>query len=127
MLDLLERALGQEELRYQRIDGSKTLSQRRDALQMFREDISCNVLLASLGSAAVGYDSTNLIEGADHLTGNSLDLTAACQVHLIEPSWNPMLERQALDRVHRLGQENPVHTFRYMVDKNDSIEKVSCP
>jgi len=76
---------------------------------MFREDISCNVLLASLGSAAVG-----------------LDLTAACQVHLIEPSWNPMLERQALDRVHRLGQENPVHTFRYMVDKNGSIEKHIC-
>jgi len=58
---------------------------------------------------------------------SSLDLTAASQVHLVEPGWNPMLEHQALDRVHRLGQERLVQIFRYIVDKNDSIEKVSWP
>lgn len=35
-----------------------------------------------------------------------------------------MLERQAMDRIHRLGQENEVTIFRYIVDKSDSIEKV---
>jgi SWI/SNF-related matrix-associated actin-dependent regulator of chromatin subfamily A3 len=32
----------------------------------------------------------------------------------MEPQWNPMVENQALDRVHRLGQTKPVKTFRYI-------------
>ena len=53
-----------------------------------------------------------------------IDLTAACQVHLIEPQWNPMAEEQALDRVHRIGQTRPVTAIRYIV--KGSIEEVSC-
>lgn len=53
-----------------------------------------------------------------------LDLTAASQVHIVEPGWNPMLESQALDRVYRLGQRMPVKTFRYVVDMDGSIEMV---
>ncbi|KAF2677176.1 hypothetical protein K458DRAFT_350723 [Lentithecium fluviatile CBS 122367] len=106
MLDLLEQALTKNGLRFQRIDGTRTLQQRRLALTSFREDPSCTVLLASLGSAAVG-----------------LDLTAASHVHLVEPGWNPMLEFQALDRVHRIGQEKHVKTIRYVADVEDSIEK----
>jgi SNF2 family DNA or RNA helicase len=54
MLDLIEKALEGEKIQFQRIDGTKTFGQRRDALQEFRNTMSCNVLLASLGSAAVG-------------------------------------------------------------------------
>jgi len=54
-----------------------------------------------------------------------LDLTAASQVHIVEPGWNPMLERQAIDRVYRPGQGRPVKTVRYIIDGNDSIEMVS--
>ncbi|KAK3323152.1 SNF2 family N-terminal domain-containing protein [Cercophora scortea] len=106
MLDLLENALSQSGFKYQRIDGTKTLKQRTDALNMFREDGTTTVLLASLGSGAVG-----------------LNLTAASHVHIVEPGWNPMLERQALDRVHRLGQTRPVKAFRYIVAGDYSIEK----
>ena len=35
-----------------------------------------------------------------------------------------MAEEQALDRVHRMGQEAQVHAIRYIVE--DSIEEVSC-
>lgn len=52
-----------------------------------------------------------------------LDLTAASRVHLLEPQWNPSLEDQALARAHRLGQEHPVTTLRYVI--RDSIEEVS--
>ena len=45
---------------------------------------------------------------------HSLNLTAASFVHLLEPQWNPMVETQALDRVHRLGQKNHVATYRYI-------------
>jgi len=49
----------------------------------------------------------------------------ATRVHLIEPGWNPMLEKQALDRVHRLGQTRPVKQIRYVVQGPDSVELVS--
>lgn len=53
----------------------------------------------------------------------SIDLTAARSVHLLEPHWNPMVEDQAVDRVHRMGQSSSeVSVFRY-VTKN-TIEKV---
>lgn len=54
MLDLLERVLGSDGVGLTRIDGKKTDSQRRLALERFRIDNSCTVLLASIGSAGVG-------------------------------------------------------------------------
>lgn len=35
-----------------------------------------------------------------------------------------MVERQALDRVYRLGQRNDVVSISYLVDGKDSIEQV---
>jgi SNF2 family DNA or RNA helicase len=54
MLDLIAQALSVEGISFQRIDGSKTFSQRHDALCHFRKDPACNVLLATLGTCAVG-------------------------------------------------------------------------
>lgn len=51
-----------------------------------------------------------------------IDLTAACSVHLMEPHWNPMVEIQAIDRVHRKGQSRSVTVHRYIIPK--SIETV---
>lgn len=59
------------------------------------------------------------------LTTSSIDLTAACRVHLMEPQWNPMAEEQALDRVHRIGQTQPVIATRYVV--SESVEEVCIP
>lgn len=53
----------------------------------------------------------------------SVNLTAANYVHLLEPHWNPMVEAQAVDRVHRIGQSREVLTTRYIT--RDSIETVS--
>ncbi|KAI2624406.1 SNF2 family N-terminal domain-containing protein [Hypoxylon sp. NC1633] len=106
MLDHIGQALSMNGFAYQRLDGSRSLTQRRHALQEFRANPSCMILLASLGSAAVG-----------------VDLTMANHVHLMEPGWNPSLEQQALDRVHRLGQEKEVVATRYVVSGPDSIEE----
>ncbi len=35
--------------------------------------------------------------------------------------WNPAVEEQAMDRVHRIGQKKPVHIVRYYV--NNSVEE----
>jgi SNF2 family DNA or RNA helicase len=54
MLDLIEKALASERIVFQRIDGGKSLRHRRQAIQFFRNNPSCTVLLASIGSAGVG-------------------------------------------------------------------------
>jgi SNF2 family DNA or RNA helicase len=54
MLDLIGMALDANEIKFRRVDGTKTFTQRCEALQDFRNNESCDVLLASLGSAAVG-------------------------------------------------------------------------
>ncbi|KAF8244057.1 hypothetical protein K440DRAFT_663691 [Wilcoxina mikolae CBS 423.85] len=108
MLDLVEIALEDAGIGFERLDGSMTLKQRSSALQNFSGKVSCQVLLASVQCAGVGY----------------LDLTAASRVHLLEPQWNPSSEEQALDRVHRMGQTHPVETYRYIV-KNSIDEYVT--
>ena len=51
-----------------------------------------------------------------------VDFTVANNVHLIEPHWNPMVEAQAVDRVHRIGQEREVAITRYIM--RNSVETV---
>ena len=40
--------------------------------------------------------------------GSGLNLTAADTVIIYDPWWNPAVERQAMDRAHRIGQDKPV-------------------
>jgi SNF2 family DNA or RNA helicase len=57
MLDLIGTALTATRINFERIDGTKTHGQRYRALQTFRHDENCTVLLASMGSAATGWVS----------------------------------------------------------------------
>lgn len=54
MLDLVAMALTSHGFRFQRMDGQSTLQQRHVAMQQFNEDLSCTVMLASIGSAGEG-------------------------------------------------------------------------
>lgn len=53
--------------------------------------------------------------------GCGLNLTAAQQVFMLDPWWNPAIEQQAIDRVHRLGQSEEVKVFRFIM--KDTIEE----
>ncbi|RYP45905.1 hypothetical protein DL768_007809 [Monosporascus sp. mg162] len=43
-----------------------------------------------------------------------LNLTAANNVHIVEPQWNPSIEQQAIARAVRMGQTRVVTVFRYV-------------
>ena len=62
---------------------------------------SVRVLLLSLRAGGVG-----------------LNLTAAQTVYLIDPWWNPAVEEQAIDRVHRIGQAYPVRVKRLLMQES---------
>lgn len=55
--------------------------------------------------------------------GVGLNLTKASYVFHLEPWWNPAVENQATDRVHRLGQSKNVTVYR-MIMKESVEEKV---
>lgn len=64
-----------------------------------------------------------LLQSHTNVAVSSIDLTAANNIHLLEPHWNPMAESQAIARVHRIGQRREVLTTRYLT--RDTIETVS--
>lgn len=48
--------------------------------------------------------------------GTGITLHSADYVFLMDPWWNPAVEQQAVDRVHRIGQENPVFVYRMIAE-----------
>ncbi len=55
--------------------------------------------------------------------GTGLNLTSADTVILFDPWWNPMMENQAVDRTHRIGQTRKVQVFR-LIAKGTVEEKI---
>ena len=53
--------------------------------------------------------------------GVGLNLTAGNIVILLDMWWNASVEKQAMDRVYRLGQQRPVSVFRIVIE--NSIEE----
>ncbi|KAI0652068.1 SNF2 family N-terminal domain-containing protein [Trametes meyenii] len=103
MLDKIEDALEIANIRYDRLDGTMKRDERTRAMDALKHDPSCEVLLVSLKAGGVG-----------------LNLTAAQRVYLMDPYWNPAVENQAVDRIHRLGQTRPVTTVKLIIE--NSIE-----
>ncbi|KAF5352754.1 hypothetical protein D9756_006061 [Leucocoprinus leucothites] len=104
MLDKIEDALLIHKIRYDRLDGTMKREDRSKALDALKYDPGCEVLLVSLKAGGVG-----------------LNLTAAQRVILMDPCWNPAVENQAVDRIHRLGQTKPVFSTKFIISQ--SIEE----
>mmetsp|Transcript_33406 Transcript_33406/g.73002 ORF Transcript_33406/g.73002 Transcript_33406/m.73002 type:complete len:167 (+) Transcript_33406:88-588(+) len=94
-LSLMAQALTRVGVGFARLDGSMRAQDRRVAVDRFGASDGPRVLLCSLKAGGVGL---NLVQ-ADHVV-------------LADPWWNPMMEDQAVDRVHRLGQTRPVTVIR---------------
>ncbi len=48
--------------------------------------------------------------------GTGITLHAADYVFLLDPWWNPAVEEQAIDRVHRIGQDKTVFVYRMITE-----------
>jgi SWI/SNF-related matrix-associated actin-dependent regulator of chromatin subfamily A3 len=98
-LNIIQNQLDEASMKYTRIDGSMTATQRDSSMFSLENDPDCRIMLASLAVCSVG-----------------LNLVAADTVILADSWWAPAIEDQAVDRVHRLGQTRPCTVWRLVVE-----------
>ncbi|AEE27792.1 unnamed protein product [Arabidopsis thaliana] len=98
-LDLINYTLGKCGVSCVQLVGSMTMAARDTAINKFKEDPDCRVFLMSLKAGGV-----------------ALNLTVASHVFMMDPWWNPAVERQAQDRIHRIGQYKPIRVVRFIIE-----------
>lgn len=103
-LSLFKKALDKRGIKYNYLDGST--KNRQGEVEHFQQDDETRVFLISLKAGGLG-----------------LNLTEADYVFILDPWWNPAIEAQAVDRAHRMGQKNVVHTYKF-ITKNSVEEKI---
>lgn len=101
-LAIVRDRLDREKVVYEYLDGQTR--DRSRPVERFQNDPACRLFLVSLKAGGLG-----------------LNLTAAEYIYLLDPWWNPAVERQAIDRAHRIGQTRPV--FAYRVIARDTVEE----
>jgi len=110
MLDLIEPVLKEHRISHGRcitlevisnVDDGKMRKDQRDAMLNSFRTTSMSVLLVSLKSGSVG-----------------LNLTSASRVIMLDMWWNPAIEEQAIDRVHRIGQTKRVVVHKLTIQNS---------
>ncbi|KAJ2779664.1 DNA repair protein rad16 [Coemansia javaensis] len=102
-LDLIQWRLNRAGFSVCRLDGRMTPAQRDAVIRTFMTRPEYTVFLVSLKAGGV-----------------ALNLTEASHVYLADCWWNPSVEVQAMDRIHRMGQYRPIKVTRIIID--NSIE-----
>ena len=82
------------------------LQARKKSLAQFSEDSNTKIMLISLMAGSVG-----------------LNLVSANNVILVDPWWNPAVEEQAIERLHRIGQTKDVCIYKF-ITKNTVEEQI---
>lgn len=103
-LSIVREFLDQENIPYAYLDGAT--KNRQAQVEQFQTQDDCKVFLISLKAGGVG-----------------LNLTKAEYVFLLDPWWNPAVEAQAIDRAHRIGQENKVIIYKF-ISRGSVEEKI---
>ena len=95
VMDVAEETFAKRGIRYSSIRGDQTSKVRQKNIDAFVNDPDVAVVVCSLSAAGVG-----------------LNLQVASNVVLAELSWTDAEQTQAIDRVHRIGQDQPVTAWR---------------
>ncbi|KAM3424960.1 hypothetical protein BST61_g6931 [Cercospora zeina] len=100
-LDVLERFLSLMGLPYLRLDGSTPVERRQLYSSEFnRADSKYQCMILSSRAGGVG-----------------LNLTGASSVIFYDLDWNPQMDRQCMDRAHRIGQTKDVEVYKMVSEK----------
>lgn len=102
MLTLVREEFEKKGLRYSYLDGQT--KDREKVVSNFQSSEDAEAFLISINAGGVG-----------------LNLTSADYVFILDPWWNPAVESQAMDRAHRIGQENKVFVYKTIME--DTIEE----
>ena len=95
LLDRVRQALMQNFPDLPRYELTGMTLDRQKPVQQFQTASGAAAMLVSLKAAGTG-----------------ITLHAADYVFLLDPWWNPAVEAQAVDRVHRIGQKSTVFVYR---------------
>jgi hypothetical protein len=95
VMDIAEETFAKRDIRYASIRGDQTTPQRTKQIDSFVNDPDVAVAVCSLTAAGVG-----------------INLQVASNLVLAELSWTDAEQTQAIDRVHRIGQAEPVTAWR---------------
>ncbi len=95
VMDAAEETFAKRGIRYSSIRGDQTRTARQRNIDAFVNDPDVAIAVCSLTAAGVG-----------------LNLQVASNVVLAELSWTDAEQTQAIDRVHRIGQSDPVTAWR---------------
>lgn len=106
MIDILEDYMRFRKIKFFRLDGQTSLADRRDMVREFQTNPEYFVFLLSTRAGGLG-----------------INLTAADTVIFYDNDWNPTMDAQAMDRVHRIGQTKQVTVYR-LVCKNTVEERI---
>lgn len=101
-LSIIKDHLKTMDIDYAYLDGST--KDRQEQVERFQNDDDLKVFLISLKAGGLG-----------------LNLTKADYVFILDPWWNPAAEAQAVDRAHRIGQQNKVFTYKFIT--KDTVEE----
>ncbi len=104
MLEIIEKKLQEDNIRYSKLTGQTSVSERVDLVDEFNENPDIKVFLISLKTGGTG-----------------LNLTGADMVIHYDPWWNLSAENQATDRSYRIGQKKNVQVYKLIT--KDSIEE----
>ncbi|KIJ22386.1 hypothetical protein M422DRAFT_277202 [Sphaerobolus stellatus SS14] len=102
-LDLIAYRLQRAGFTICRLEGTMSPQARDATIKYFMNNVQVTVFLVSLKAGGV-----------------ALNLTEASRVYLMDSWWNPAVEFQAMDRIHRMGQRRPVQAIKLVIE--DSIE-----
>jgi len=104
MLQIMREDLQQKAIKFSYLDGST--KNRLQIVKDFNENKEVRIFLVSLKAGGTG-----------------LNITGADSVIHYDMWWNPAVENQATDRVHRIGQKNNVSSYK-LVTVNTIEEKI---
>lgn len=93
LIDLLEQRLRGYEIPYTKLTGDVPEQQRRRGVEEFQAG-NKRIFIGTIAAGGVG-----------------ITLTSASTVVFLDRAWSPALNSQAEDRLHRMGQKNPVHVI----------------